>query len=165
MLVLSKVFVAGPGVILEAHGILGPMMEDAARPQVGVGVVFVREGRVFLAKRQGSHGEETWASAGGHLEMGESLEDCARREAEEELGVTVGNLRFLCASNIVAYGKHYVDIEFLGDIGDQEPRLAEPIGFSEAGWFSLDSLPEPLFHAAWYALDSLRTGRHYYPGY
>ena len=81
------------------------------RPQVGVGVVLLRDGQVFLAKRQGSHGEDTWASAGGHLELGESLEECARREAQEELGVTVGSLRFLCISNIVAYGKHYVDIE------------------------------------------------------
>ena len=133
-------------------------------PQVGVGVVFVREGRVFLAKRQGSHGEDTWASAGGHLEWEESLEDCARREALEELGVTVGEMRFLCISNIVAYGKHYVDVEFLGDIGSQEPRLAEPEGFSESGWFPLDDLPQPLFQAVWYALDSLRTGCYYYPG-
>jgi 8-oxo-dGTP diphosphatase len=139
------------------------MMPDLTRPQVGVGVVFVRGGRVFLAKRQGSHGEDTWASAGGHLEMGESLEACARREAQEELGVSVKGLRFLCVSNIVAYGKHYVDIEFLGDIGEQEPRLAEPGRFSDAGWFPLDDLPQPLFRAVGYALDSLRTDRYYYP--
>ena len=146
-------------------GILGAMAADVSRPLVGVGVVFLRGGKVFLAKRQGSHGEDTWASAGGHLELGESLEDCARREALEELGVRVGDLRFLCVSNILAYGKHYVDIEFLGDIGDQEPRLAEPKGFSESGWYPLDSLPEPIFQAAWYALDSLRCGRNYYPGH
>jgi len=140
------------------------MVPDVWMPQVGVGVVFVREGQVFLAKRQGSHGEDTWASAGGHLEWEESLEDCARREALEELGVTVGEMRFLCISNIVAYGKHYVDVEFLGDIGSQEPRLAEPEGFSESGWFPLDDLPQPLFQAVWYALDSLRTGSYYYPG-
>ena len=133
-------------------------------PQVGVGVVFVREGKVFLAKRRGSHGEDTWASAGGHLEWEESLEDCARREALEELGVSVGEMRFLCISNIVAYGKHYVDVEFLGDIGSQEPRLAEPEAFSESGWFPLDDLPQPLFQAVWYALDSLRTECYYYPG-
>ena len=131
---------------------------------MGVGVVFVRDGQVFLARREGAHGEGTWASAGGHLEMGESLEECARREALEELGVIVGDLRFLCVSNIVAYGKHYVDVEFLGEIGEQQPRLAEPVGFSELGWFPLDDLPEPLFHAARYALDSLRTGGCYYPG-
>ncbi|MBM3942741.1 MAG: NUDIX domain-containing protein [SAR202 cluster bacterium] len=142
----------------------GPMEQRAVRPLVGVGVVFLREGKVFLARRQGSHGEATWASAGGHLEHGESLEECARREALEELGVAVGHLRFLCISNIIAYGKHYVDVEFLGDIGDQEPSLAEPEAFSESGWFSLDHLPQPLFQAVRYALDSLLGGQHYFPG-
>ena len=140
------------------------MEPDQPRPQVGVGVVFVREGQVFLAKRQGSHGESTWASAGGHLELGESLEECARREALEELGVKVGELRFLCVSNIIAYGKHYVDIEFLGEIYGQQPCLAEPEAFSECGWFPLDALPRPLFEAVRYALDSLRSGHFYYPG-
>ena len=135
------------------------------RPQVGVGVVFVRQGRVFLAKRQGSHGESTWASAGGHLELGESLEDCARREALEELGVVVGDLQFLCVSNIIAYGKHYLDIEFLGEIGDQEPQLAEPEAFSESGWYPLAELPKPLFEAVRYALDSISSGWHYYAGH
>lgn len=138
--------------------------EAGSRPLVGVGVVFVKEGRVFLARRRGSHGEDSWASAGGHLELGETLEECARREALEELGVSVGSLRYLCLSNIIAYGKHYVDVEFLGDIGEQEPALVEPEAFSESGWFPLDSLPQPLFQAVWYALDSLKTGRNYYPG-
>lgn len=138
--------------------------QHGTRPLVGVGVVFIREDRVFLAKRQGSHGEDTWASAGGHLEWGETLEECARREALEELGVVVGNLRFLCLSNIVAYDRHYVDVEFLGDIGDQEPTLAEPKAFSESGWFPLEGLPEPIFVAAQYALDSYRTGQFYFQG-
>ena len=78
--------------------------------------------------------------------------------------MTVGELRFLCVSNIVAYGKHYVDIEFLGDIGDQEPRLVEPNGFSQSGWYPLDDPPQPLFEAMRYALDSVRRGQQYYPG-
>lgn len=76
----------------------------------------------------------------------------------------MGHLRFLCVSNIIAYGRHYVDVEFLGDIGDQEPVLAEPDGFSEHGWFALTGLPQPLFQAVRYAVDSLRSGQHYYPG-
>ncbi len=131
---------------------------------MGVGVLFVREGRVFLAKRQGSHGEDTWASAGGHLEWGESLEECARREAFEELGVRVGDLHFLCLSNIIAYGRHYVNVEFLGDIGDQEPALVEPESFSESGWFPLDNLPEPLYVAVSHGLASLGSGKNYFPG-
>ena len=146
------------------HDILGPMSASIERPQVGVGVVFLRDERVFLARRQGSHGEATWASAGGNLELGESLEECARREALEELGLVVGELRFLCVTNVIAYGRHYLDIEFLGEIGDQEPRLEEPKVFTEFGWFPLDDLPQPLFEPMRYALDSLRSGRHYYPG-
>ena len=140
------------------------MAAAESRPQVGVGVVFVREGLVFLGQRRGTLGGETWGAAGGHLELGESLEDCARREALEELGVVVGGLRFLCVSNIIAYGRHYVDVEFLGDIGAQEPVLAESDAFSRSGWFPVDRPPEPLFQAMRYALASLRTGRQYFPG-
>tara|TARA_Y100000780_G_scaffold64527_1_gene57146 strand:+ start:8317 stop:8754 length:438 start_codon:yes stop_codon:yes gene_type:complete len=139
-------------------------MKSQGRPQVGVGVIFVRDGQVFLAKRHGAHGEDTWASAGGHLENGETLEECARREAMEELGVIVGDLRFLCLSNIIAYGKHYVDIEFLGDIAGQEPVLKEPDAFIASGWFPLEGPPEPLFLAMGYALDSYKTGQMYYSG-
>ena len=138
------------------------MTTEGPRPLVGVGVVFVRHGRVFLAKRCGSLGEGTWGSAGGHLEHGESLEECARREAREELGLEVGDLRLLCVSNIVAYGRHYVDVEFLGEIGEQEPRLMEPENFEGSGWFPLSSTPEPLFQAMGYAIDSLLTGVLYY---
>ena len=147
-----------------ARAILRHMAKETIRPKVGVGVIFVRGETVFLAKRHGAHGEDTWASAGGHLENGETLEECGRREAMEELGLRVGALRYLCVSNIIAYDMHYVDIEFLGDIGDQEPQLMEPESFIESGWFPLDNLPQPLFHAMRYALDSYRSGQQYFPG-
>ena len=127
-------------------------------------MVFVRRGRVFLARRRGAHGEDTWGSAGGHLEFGETLEECARREAMEELGVAVGELRVLCLSNIVAYGRHYVDVEFLGEIGEQEPApTAEDGSFGEYGWYPLTDLPQPLFEPMRLAIESLLTGQWYYP--
>ncbi len=129
---------------------------------MGVGVVFVRGGRVFLAERRGSHGAATWGSAGGHLEFGETLENCARREAQEELGVIVGGLRALCLSNIIEYGRHYVDVEFLGEIGDQEPApTADDGSFGDYGWFPLRDPPEPLFEPMRVAIDSLLSGQWY----
>ncbi len=133
------------------------------RPSVGVGVVFLRGGRVFLAKRRGAHGEDTWGSAGGHLEFGETLEECARREAMEELGVVVGDLRLLCLSNVIAYDRHYVDVEFLGEIEDQEPvPKASDGSFGEYGWYPMSEPPEPLFEPMRLAIDSLLSGRWYY---
>ena len=124
----------------------------------------MRQDRVFLAKRWGAHGEDSWGSAGGHLEFGETLEDCARREAMEELGVSVGELRVLCLSNIVAYDRHYVDVEFLGDIRDQEPvPTASDGSFGDYGWYPLSSPPQPLFEPMRLALQSLLSGQWYYP--
>ncbi len=64
----------------------------AERPLVGVGVMLVRDGRVLLARRRGSHGDGSYSWCGGHLELGESFEDCAIREVREESGLIVGLL-------------------------------------------------------------------------
>ena len=59
-------------------------MNEEKRPYIGVAVIVVREGRVLLGKRKNAHGAGTWQFPGGHLEYGESIEDCARRELFEE---------------------------------------------------------------------------------
>ena len=57
----------------------------------------------------------TYAFPGGHLEFGESFEECAVREIMEEAGLAIGNVRFLTATNdvMVSENKHYITI-FMG---------------------------------------------------
>jgi 8-oxo-dGTP diphosphatase len=45
------------------------------------------EDKVLLTQRINSHGHESWAFPGGHLEDGEEIIDCGLRELQEELGI------------------------------------------------------------------------------
>ena len=61
--------------------------------------------------RLGSHGSGSFALPGGHLELGESFEDCARREVLEETGLHLGAVWFETAINsIFSAESHYVTI-------------------------------------------------------
>lgn len=62
-------------------------------PQVGVGVLILRDGKVLLGRRKGSHGAGCWSAPGGHLEFGEAVEDCALREALEETGLALSDMQ------------------------------------------------------------------------
>jgi ADP-ribose pyrophosphatase YjhB (NUDIX family) len=63
-------------------------------PRLVVGTLPVREGRVYLARRGIEPGRGLWSYPGGFLEVGESAQEGARRETEEEtlLRVEVGRL-------------------------------------------------------------------------
>src|SRR5262245_8811991 len=136
----------------------------AARPKVGIGVMLMKDGKVLLGKRRGAHGAATYGWCGGHLEFGETLEDAARREVEEESGIKVHRLQFMCVSNIIQYGKHYLDVEFLCTEFDGEPTVRENDRLESWGWYALDELPTPLFTAVELAIDSYRRGRNYNGG-
>ena len=82
------------------------------RPSVGVAVIVIKNGKVLLGKRKGSHGSGSWAFPGGHLEMNESIEACARREVFEETGISIHNIRYAAFTNDIfkEEQKHYESI-------------------------------------------------------
>ena len=130
---------------------------ETKRPQVGVGVIITKGDQVLLMKRKGSHGDGTWSTAGGHLEFGESLEECAIREVREEVAVTIADITFRAITNDLfeTEGKHYVTIWMEGRYVSGEPVMQAVNEISAVGWFSWNALPEPLF----LPLEHLLTGR------
>jgi ADP-ribose pyrophosphatase YjhB (NUDIX family) len=59
------------------------------RPLVGVGAVIVRDNRAVIVERSTEPLKGQWSIPGGALEIGETLRQCAAREALEETGLEV----------------------------------------------------------------------------
>lgn len=139
------------------------MQEESLKPKVGIGIMILRDGKVLLGKRKGSHGEGEYAFPGGHLEYGESFLGCVERELEEECGVRIKNIRFQLLANLDHYmPKHYVHIGIVcdWDSGEAEVREIDKCEFWD--WYDMDNLPEPIFEAVKYSIDSYKTGKNYY---
>jgi len=116
-------------------------------PGVGCGLVIQRaDGRVLLCKRLKAPEAGHWNIVGGKVDHMEISAEAARREAEEESGLTIGAVEFLCVSEeiIAADRQHWVSLIYLARDFTGEPWLTEPDKLSEIGWFALDDLPQPL---------------------
>lgn len=89
------------------------LIANGRHPRVGLGVFVLNDKDQFIVgKRKGSHGAGTWALPGGHLEFGETFDECAERETLEETGLKVTELRFLTATNnlMTDDNAHYVTV-------------------------------------------------------
>lgn len=139
------------------------MEQELQKPKVGVGIFILKNGKVLLGKRKGSHGEGEYAFPGGHLEYMESFEDCVRRELAEECGVEVENINFHFVANVTKYApKHYVHIGLMTDWKSGEPKILEPNRCESWDWYDLDDLPDPLFEMCKLSIRAHKENRNYF---
>ena len=117
------------------------------RPLVGVSILVKNGDRILLVKRQNVHAAGTWGAPGGHVEYGESFEERAVKEVKEETDVDITEVKFRVVTNDVfeAEQKHYVTVWMEAKYVSGEPKVSAPYEESEVGWFTWDSLPQPLF--------------------
>lgn len=117
------------------------------RPKVGVGVFVIRDGKVLVGQRQGSHGAGTWSLPGGHLEFAEKVANCAKREVLEEAGVQIDNIQELIYTNDYdpAEGTHYVTLFVRADWVAGEAKIIEPEKCLEWRWVEWPNVPKPHF--------------------
>ena len=120
-----------------------PAIEAPIAPQAGAagraaGIMFMTKKGEILLMRRGNGGDYpfTFGLAGGHQEHGETLEQCARREAEEETGLRYsGDLELIHDDGQFA--------TFLANIDDQFPVTLcdESTGYV---WCKPEDAPQPL---------------------
>lgn len=130
-------------------------------PGVGCGLAVVKDGKLLLCKRLKAPEAGHWNIVGGKVDHLELSSDGARREAEEESGLTIGAIEFLCVSEqiIAADRQHWVSLIYVTDDFSGEPKLTEPDKLSDIGWYALDNLPQPLSRFAEDAVAALRARR------
>ena len=117
------------------------------QPRIGVACIVQKDGKILLGQRKGSHAVGCWGFPGGHLEFGETVEECATRELLEETGLKPLSLRLgPWVENIMEEGqKHYITVFVFVDGFVGQPALLEPDKCEGWDWFTWNSLPEPLF--------------------
>lgn len=115
-------------------------------PGVGVGLAILRDGELLLYKRMRPPEVGYWNIVGGKVDVLEPAELAAKREAEEETGLSIGKIEFVSVTEqiVTADRQHWVSLLYKTDDVTGEAKLTEPDKLSDFGWFDLDDLPEPL---------------------
>ena len=102
-------------------------MADQIYPEPTVGVfIFDSEGKLLLLR---SHKwPDGFTVPGGHVELGERLEQAAQREAREETGLEIHDLHLLCFQEFIydpAFWKprHFIFFDYACRTDSTEVRL------------------------------------------
>lgn len=145
-------------------------MGDDKKIGVGFGVMILNSNReVLLGKRHEDPekadsllaGAGTWTMPGGKLKFGESFEDGAKREVMEETGIEIGKTEVIALNSDQVEGVHFITIGLLCSEFTGEPDVKEPDEITEWNWFSLDSLPEPMYFPSEKVLGNYREKKFY----
>ena len=81
------------------------------------------------------------------MEFGEEIEDCARREVFEEVGIQVSSLKQGPFTNDIfeVEQKHYITFYVIAEYESGNVELKEPEKCEGWVWFDWNNLPQPLF--------------------
>jgi 8-oxo-dGTP diphosphatase len=97
-----------------------------------------------------------WDCSGGTLKFGEQPLDGALRKLKSQYRVEPINHEQLPACSILidinGQPTHWLGVPFIFQVDRDQVRIGEPEKMVEIGWFSLDTLPEPLHPGATFVL-------------
>lgn len=123
--------------------------------------IICKEGKVLLGLKKRGFAKGRWNGFGGKVENGETVEDAARREVNEECGMMVGDME---KSGILNFDAPHFSTTMEVHIFRCDEYSGEPIETEEMKpqWFGFDELPFDLMWSNdpyWYPY--FRQGRKF----
>jgi NAD+ diphosphatase len=121
------------------HAMLCPACGLLVYPRISPAImVLVRDGDKLLLARSPRFKPGVYSALAGFVEPGETLEQCARREVREEVGIEIAKLRYF-ASQSWPFPNSLM-VAFFADYAGGELKL-DPDEIEAADWFLPDALP------------------------
>lgn len=122
--------------------------------QTAASIIIVNEkGQLLLGKRTDNH---LWGYSGGSIEIDEKVEDCAKRELFEEMGLIADELEFFMVNSgpevhyVYPNGDEVSNVEIIyicrkyhGEITPQEDEVEE-LRFWDISDITLDMISPPI---------------------
>ncbi|MDK4703563.1 MULTISPECIES: NUDIX domain-containing protein [unclassified Rhizobium] len=115
-------------------------------PGLGTGLAILRDGKLLLYRRLKAPEAGCWSIVGGKVDHMEASARAAVREAEEESGLSIGEIDYLCTEEVIneTDNQHWISLIYICRDFSGEPRLMEPDKLSDFGWFGRGELPAQL---------------------
>ncbi len=127
-------------------------------------LILKREGKILLLKRANTgYHDGDYSLVAGHLDGGETAEQCIVREALEEANIMLSleGLEVKYVQHRLAPEREYFDIFVMADKWQGEIKNLEPEKCTELAWFSLTDLPNNFIPEVRLALERIEQGIHY----
>lgn len=135
---------------------------DYQNPKVVVGTVVAWQGKVLMCRRAIEPRRGYWTLPAGYLELGETLEEGAAREAKEEATADISLDGILSVFSVARIGQ--VQVIFRGRFSDPgQPQFASGPESLDVALFDWDHIPWndiafPTVHWALNAWNACRSG-------
>ncbi|MEA2701809.1 MAG: 8-oxo-dGTP diphosphatase [Candidatus Parcubacteria bacterium] len=147
------------------------MADEKKRVGAGFGVVLEKDGKILLGMRHPdpdkadsafrSAGE--WCLPGGKLEWGETFEEGAIREVQEETGITIKDPQVISVHNCKNEHAHFMTVGLVARKWEGEARVMEPDEIIQWDWFPLTDLPQPRYFPSFEVIENYLKKAFYLP--